>query len=977
MNAELKFNGYTAQPSDYECQDGDLAAVLNLMPEKGAMHPVTKPKNILTLNSANRKVVAIHEGAFGKHYIVWDSSLTRFYSLDSAANPSLSASYSPIGSSSIGSYVNVATIGNVLVIMTGSNIKYYLWDIASYKDLGNLPELTMQFQSTSRHTFGQYSASGISLSTYIHKNSSTNHIDISSPVTLNDTDQNAVTEKILAQANKAVADVHDAGYFIFPFFVRYAFRLYDGSTTRASAPVLILPSTLTPFVPKTYEGTEFRFYVYAHLLSYFINDATELNKLKRWSDIIQSVDIFVSAPIYTYDQSGKCKRVVPRSMYETPTGGPGLFGETLGNGYYNISGGTFGTMTTESGTAAFELPQFDSLLEKFEKVSAFYLFESIPINDLVSETVTEIAAKENYLNTLVQKETLLDDYDSHDTYIAKGAYNYNARLNLFGMKKQKFEGFHPSACFPRVTTGTAHTRYIEDGYWTSDFEEGRGESTIPYWVDTSYYETYYEGDFYAIECFVHIKTEGYETIVHLGSNAKVIFGTYGLPRWFYYPDAKAYKAVFVVQHIPDPDSVNTQEPLYAQVYTVELALKPHEFLNGAYYFNGFEPPAYTYIFQRNLRDRQDFDDWDDFREIKDTLTNHSNTPTTCKPFEAANTTINILNKIYTSEINNPFVFTVTNINTVGNGEILGIATAAKALSQGQFGQFPMYAFTTDGVWALEVSASTGAFSARQPITRDVCINPASITQIDSAVLFTSDRGIMLISGSQTQCITETIDNDEEPFLFTSLPLASQIRSNILPGEPYGEVENPLFPAFPERGFATVYLKTCQMLYAYDRQQIIVFNPSYGYCYVYSLENKQWGMIHQNVKSKINTYPQAYAMIGGAKMVDYSQEGTVPAKQFLVTRPLKLDPSLKDVNKTIDNIIARGNFQKGHVGIVLYGSRDLINWFAIATSADHYLRGFRGTPYKYFRIALVCSLTHKESVWGCSIQYTPRLTNQPR
>ena len=41
MNAELKYNGYTAQPSDYECQDGDLAAVLNLMPEKGALHPVT------------------------------------------------------------------------------------------------------------------------------------------------------------------------------------------------------------------------------------------------------------------------------------------------------------------------------------------------------------------------------------------------------------------------------------------------------------------------------------------------------------------------------------------------------------------------------------------------------------------------------------------------------------------------------------------------------------------------------------------------------------------------------------------------------------------------------------------------------------------------------------------------------------------------------------------------------------------------
>ena len=64
-------------------------------------------------------------------------------------------------------------------------------------------------------------------------------------------------------------------------------------------------------------------------------------------------------------------------------------------------------------------------------------------------------------------------------------------------------------------------------------------------------------------------------------------------------------------------------------------------------------------------------------------------------------------------------------------------------------------------------------------------------------------------------------------------------------------------------------------------------------------------------------------------------------------------------------------------VVLYGSRDLRTWFPVASSVDHYLRGFSGTPYKYFRIALVCTLTHKESIWGCTIQYTPRLVNQPR
>ena len=90
---------------------------------------------------------------------------------------------------------------------------------------------------------------------------------------------------------------------------------------------------------------------------------------------------------------------------------------------------------------------------------------------------------------------------------------------------------------------------------------------------------------------------------------------------------------------------------------------------------------------------------------------------------------------------------------------MGISTAAKALSQGQFGQFPLYAFTDEGVWALEVNSS-GGYSAKQPITRDVCISSDSITQIDTAVLFATDRGIMEISGSQTQCLTDIINGND-------------------------------------------------------------------------------------------------------------------------------------------------------------------------------------------------------------------------
>lgn len=48
-----------------------------------------------------------------------------------------------------------------------------------------------------------------------------------------------------------------------------------------------------------------------------------------------------------------------------------------------------------------------------------------------------------------------------------------------------------------------------------------------------------------------------------------------------------------------------------------------------------------------------------------------------------------------------------------------------------------------------------------------------------------------------------------------------------------------------------------------------------------------------------------------------------------------------------------------------------------SSADHYLRGFAGSPYKYYRIAVIGRLREGDSLYGSTIQFTPRLTDQPR
>ena len=417
-----------------------------------------------------------------------------------------------------------------------------------------------------------------------------------------------------------------------------------------------------------------------------------------------------------------------------------------------------------------------------------------------------------------------------------------------------------------------------------------------------------------MEIYVEIKSDAANVIVK--SDAAALNYTAAGIVYFFYPDTNARKAWIKIG---------------AATYVVEL--KPHVGLNGAYFFK---------------------------------LSGVSDTDST--PVATTNPTVHLSNKVYTSEVNNPFFFPLGMINTVGTGEIMGICAAVKALSQGQFGQFPLYCFTTEGVWALETS-STGSYIARQPITRDVCNNPDSITQLDDCVLFTSDRGIMLLSGSTCQCISNDINTDS-PASLADLPGLQQLLTTE-------QLSVPELLPFSQ------FLNGCSMIYDYTHQRIIVYNTSKDYAYVYSLKDHKWSTMPTSIDYGVNSYPEALAVTDDGMLVDLSKDGNVTTgvKGIIITRPIKLEP---DILKTWDTVIQRGYFNHldtsrsvKPIRSILYGSRDLYNWFLVSSSTDHYLRGFSGTPYKFFRIVLLVDFLPHESVYGCTIQYNLRYTNRPR
>lgn len=323
--------------------------------------------------------------------------------------------------------------------------------------------------------------------------------------------------------------------------------------------------------------------------------------------------------------------------------------------------------------------------------------------------------------------------------------------------------------------------------------------------------------------------------------------------------------------------------------------------------------------------------------------------------------------IKVSEAENPFVFPASNSVQVGSSVIKAMAANTRPITEGQFGDAPLYVFTDEGTWMLMLSTD-GVYQARQPVNRDVCSNPDGILQIDDAVLFPTERGIMMQTGSTAKLITDALDGA----VFDYMHLYKESYSKKILA--VGSIPEASIKYIPFRQF----MKGADMIYDYYDARIIVFNPDCAYAYVYSLKSGLWGAMESNIKKRVNIYPESYAINGDRKIVDFYQSQPVgPTRYFLCTRPMAIGSS--EAYKTMFSCITRGYFRNevGKCGMALYASNDLFKWFPVSTSVNKFLRGMCGSPYKYFRLALIGSLLPEESLGGLSADYQERWQNKLR
>ncbi len=993
MIKEIKYNGYTASPSDLPCPDGDLATAINVIQEDGSLRPIHKPKEMFGLTET-QEILFIHKDSDFCNYIIRETSTDGKVSFLPHNGTKASSAFLTLEDGE--EYVDINAIGRILVVSTSLHLHYIRYKDGKYIYLGTqVPDVRMKFKLKSnlieyiyetQLTFDETASAESSYEAYENKT-----IEV----------QFNYTGTVTVGYAFAVLD------YALEKGIEYYFEMVGGYVFQIEA-IYSNETDLVGHDPEYYRGVEI--FDSRSSDSAVVTQNTQILRLRIQTDNpVQSqkrrVTISVRKGLTTAAYGEQVLKYTSEN-YEAVMGAANKFVAKYGSERnrfiypffvryaLRLADGSYARISdpilmipnagnvpfiTFSSTRSKEL-----LLYAFSSVLRYQFEGSIP-----SEWEGIIAGVDVYASSPVFSYDQGQAYDdtkhlmtfSHESAMKGKSYSYSIVDNgsmggdLYERAKSLYEYDNrgEQKQYYNVSIAEKQNRikelldvanfYLIASFSTSDIYKNDFQSVViaKGVLSTLTNQQTLDDEMYSRYTFKNAHLASYNQRLHLfdytqcypepqspfstveatfyvhlsvDGETKTIKGNCG-----YYND-QWYKWFFFPHNNAKSLTIYLRDTITEEYKVVSLTLSQHPLLNGSYWLS------------TDLNETDEvFESWEDIGA--DSYT------------ETVDDMLHRPASIRQSPVNAPFTFPASLANDVGAQRILNISSAAKALSQGQFGQFPLYAFTTEGVWALEV-ASTGAYSSKQPISRDVCITPEAITQLDSEVIFPTDRGLMLIRGSEVSCVSDSI-NSETPFDISKLPCSGVLHKML----GHSDTDDDCVKLIP----FSEYLSQCRMMYDYSHQRIFVYAPGKNYAYVYSLKSQTWGMTDCRIKYGTNYYPEAIAVDMDNKVVNFSSfdgEAEQKAKVLYITRPLKLDAPF--LYKTIDTLIQRGDFERFDIGSILYGSRDMINWFVVWSSKDHTLRGFRGTGYKYFRIAGIGELDSGEMVYGASIQFEPRETN---
>lgn len=253
------------------------------------------------------------------------------------------------------------------------------------------------------------------------------------------------------------------------------------------------------------------------------------------------------------------------------------------------------------------------------------------------------------------------------------------------------------------------------------------------------------------------------------------------------------------------------------------------------------------------------------------------------------------NRVYVSEVDNPFVFPAETRYTVGNGVVLAERSMTMNVTDRNFGQYPVYVFTSDGVFALSGSGEEVVHGQMTSLITLVCPISSVVCNTPFGIVYVSDNGLMLINQYRSTLISSVFGEQ-----FSTYDLGRYV-----------------YPPLSSEGYVR------GMYYVPNRSELVVLT-SEGNDLVYSFRYERYHAVSSGRVSVVeNGFPHTYVLyreredfmeIRDENEEDYER----PVRVRFETRPLRLGWG-SDV-KHLLRVILRGWFRERPTGVRSDGLR---------------------------------------------------------
>ena len=781
----IAFKGIERINERINCNDGACEEIINLRPEGNTWHNIGKRKQItqngLSVSGDVDYSVIIHPASKDKYYIVWDKTHGKIILYDSQTEK---IKQILLNTDNI---ISVSYLDNVLIVCTQDKKYYFLYDAQTqdykaisfnnvsanitaksnplvkqedytsqkYSYIGEtavyntglmiqyLPaELYTIYRTRDKGTITDYKQlTGLSLSAFSEAVKSF----------LGTMEENIREGKQSAKKlnNVPYISIED-GRKIFKglSFYRVAFKPYDGSYVNYSNisyadtngddatmdnygsflnafPISFKCDTDGSHVIKSGSG-DYSVYLRSvatynpfgtHKVTIDLQSSFADIKTLMDNDIIQSIDVFMTRPVFSVD--------LDKDINLTDT-----------YAYTQISGnGIFKQGDDISAVACFEgiFPRNDEGIRNQLFSGAYFKVKSFDKDDVnkISDGILSYEIVYEDIKTL-EANTILPTPATDNEVLFESSYNYNQRQHLYNILYNIFKGYDlpqdniSTGAFALLVNTINHNQSLYGLYYTVKGEYNGESFAIKHKINNP-------------DRFIFMDFLAGIQLPNLFSYPMIDKITFGIYIFYQNGDViklfeKKFDNIFAGGNTNFICSLKNKDDKYFTKYLKHIEFK----------YNSVQLQTYLPTSADNDSHFNSLTQIIDFSDLKITS------------FKEILQTSN-KNILQLTETDNPFVLPSAENYAFGEkgNEILAISSNSGLTTDRNFGTYPLYVFTTDGVYTMAVGSGNVAYSNIIQLNTTQIINK-NVLNTPLGVMFLSKRGLCIINGRQIQCISDLI-----------------------------------------------------------------------------------------------------------------------------------------------------------------------------------------------------------------------------